>query len=191
MIPVPPAEVRAHSSLESEARELGLAHLLNEQGAKVIAERLYRLQSRYALEHGTTATLDAFTAWLESLDLGIPRTTVWRRLHAGRALHHGAARSWSLQDLEDAGQIIANGQSLEAAVTARADRQLPQKAEAARNGGTNRLLVSEAFRGDADHAIRAACTVLDCAPPEGLGALLARVASIPSAEFPAWLEGRA
>jgi hypothetical protein len=142
----PQIERVSYSNLESEAVALGVRFSTNARDLKGLSRDLYlNYQAWLARTDALAGTIDGYAAWLDELDCGIPRTSLWRRLRVGFALKHGASPDWSDEDLIDAGALLENGQTLTAVQEAVATNQVARKAEAARNKGVLRVPIPDKY----------------------------------------------
>jgi hypothetical protein len=169
-------------SLEQEAKSIGVRYATNTREAKSIWRDLWlnftAWKSRRPL--GTIVTLDAYGDWLDELECGIPRTSLWRKLHAGHALVLGYPEEWSEEQLVDAAQLHEAGNEPDTVRATVESGKAAKAAEATRHAGAFRLPVSVAFQGDAQAAIPILTDYYNVPATDAVGALLSRVVSLKS-----------
>jgi hypothetical protein len=167
--------------LGQEAKELGVRFNTNARDLKGLSRDLYlNYQAWLARTDGLAGSIDGYAAWLDELDCGIPRTSLWRRLKVGLALKAGYPESWSEEELIDAAQLHEAGNAPEAVRATVESGKAAKAAEATRHAGAFRLPVSVAFQGDAQAAIPILTDYYNVPATDAIGVLLSRVVSLKS-----------
>jgi hypothetical protein len=179
ILPQAPETVnQSRFSLEQEAVALGVRFNTNARDLKGLSRDLY--QAWLARTDGLAGTIDGYAAWLDELDCGIPRTSLWRRLKVGYALKAGFPESWSDEELIDAAQLHEAGNEPDTVRATVESGKAAKAAEASRHQGAFRLPVSVAFQGDAQAAIPILTDYYNVPATDAVGVLLSRVVSLKS-----------
>jgi hypothetical protein len=168
-------------SLEQEAVALGVRFNTNAKDLKGLSRDLYlNYQAWLARTDGLAGTIDGYAGWLDELDCGIPRTSLWRRLKVGYALKVGFSDAWSDEELIDAAQLHEAGNAPDTVRATVESGKAAKAAEAVRHQGAFRLPVSVAFQGDAQAAIPILADYYNVPATDAVGVLLSRVVSLKS-----------
>jgi hypothetical protein len=182
ILPQAPETVnQSRFSLEQEAVALGVRFNTNARDLKGLSRDLYlNYQAWLARTDGLAGTIDGYAAWLDELDCGIPRTSLWRRLKVGYALKAGFPESWSDEELIDAAQLHEAGNEPDTVRATVESGKAAKAAEATRHAGAFRLPVSVAFQGDAQLALPILTDYYNVPATDAVGVLLSRVVSLKS-----------
>jgi hypothetical protein len=173
--------IRAYSNLEQEAVALGVRFNTNARDLKGLSRDLYlNYQAWLARTPDLTGTIDGYAAWLDELDCGIPRTSLWRRLKVGYALKVGFSDAWSDEELIDAAQLHEAGNAPDTVRETVESGKAAKAAEATRHQGAFRLPVSVAFQGDCQLALPILTDYYNVPATDAVGVLLSRVVSLKS-----------
>jgi hypothetical protein len=177
----PETQVSRVFQLEREAKDLGVRFQSNAKDLKALSRDLYlNYQAWLARTDGLAGTIDGYAGWLDELDCGIPRTSLWRRLKVGLALKSGYPEGWSDEELIDAAQLHEAGNEPEAVRATVESGKSAKAAEATRHQGAFRLPVSVAFQGDAQLALPILTDYYNVPATDAIGVLLSRVVSLKS-----------
>jgi hypothetical protein len=169
------------SELEQEAVALGVRFNTNAKDLKGLSRDLYlNYQAWLARTDGLAGTIDGYAGWLDELDCGIPRTSLWRRLKVGYALKVGFSDAWSDEELIDAAQLHEAGNAPDTVRETVESGKAAKAAEATRHQGAFRLPVSVAFQGDCQLALPILTDYYNVPATDAVGVLLSRVVSLKS-----------
>jgi hypothetical protein len=173
--------IHKHSRLELEAQELGIRFQSNAKDLKGLSRDLYlNYQAWLARTDALAGTIDGYAGWLDELDCGIPRTSLWRRLKVGYALKVGFSDAWSDEELIDAAQLHEAGNEPDTVRATVESGKAAKAAEATRHQGAFRLPVSVAYQGDCVAAIPILTAYYNVPATDAVGVLLSRVVSLKS-----------
>jgi hypothetical protein len=177
----PQTGIRAYSNLEQEAVALGVRFNTNARDLKGLSRDLYlNYQAWLARGRVLTGTEAGYALWLDELDCGIPKTSLWRRLKVGYALKAGYPESWSDEELIDAAQLHEAGNEPDTVRATVESGKAAKAAEATRHQGAFRLPVSVAFQGDCQLALPILTDYYNVPATDAVGVLLSRVVSLKS-----------
>jgi hypothetical protein len=169
------------SELEQEAVALGVRFQTCAKDLKGLSRDLYlNYQAWLSRTDGLAGSIDGYAGWLDELDCGIPRTSLWRRLKVGFALKSGFNPEWSDEELIDAAQLFEHGDSRETINEAVAKGHAAKRAEAKRKAGSFQAPVSVSYQGDYQAALPILSDYYRVPAPDALGVLLSRVVSLKS-----------